>query len=193
MPSVLRDGESAISCAPMVEGDVAAVLVTGGLATGKTTVSAAVGELLEAECVSGCVLDLDWLCWAWSPRLDSLGLHRLLCDNLRMLAPRLFAEGLSRLVLCRTLLERTHIDDIRDAVEVPMQVVRLSVSRQEAERRLRQRDAGEELVTHLSELDRFAVAAERAALGAPVVDTTGRAADDVAAELLSLIGWSVAR
>jgi hypothetical protein len=174
----------------MVEGDVAAVLITDGLATGKTRVSVAAGELLEAEGVAGCVLDLDWMCWAWSPPLDSVGLHRLLCDNLRMVVPRLLAEGLSRLVLCRTLLEATHIDDIRDAVGVPMQVVRLSVPRQEAERRLRQRDAGGELVTHLSELERFAVAAEHAAMGDPVVDTTRRAAEHVAVELLAVIGWS---
>jgi len=174
----------------MAERDAAAVLITGGLATGKTTVSTAVGDLLEAQGIAGCVVDLDWLCWAWSPRLDSPGLHRLLCDNLRTLVPRLLAEGLNRLVLCRTLLEPEHIRDVRDAVGLRMQVVRLTVSHEEAEQRLRQRDSGQALATHLSELGSFAAAAELAAIGAPVVDTTGRATEDVANELLAMLGWS---
>ena len=170
--------------------DVAAVLITGGLATGKTTVSTALGELLEARDVSGCVIDLDWLCWAWSPALDSRGLHRLLCDNLRLVVPRLLAEGLSRLVLCRGVLDAADIHELRDAVGIPMQVVRLTVSHQEAERRLRRRDTGNELATHLADLEGFAAAAEQAAGETAAVDTTGRAAEDVAHELLTMLGWS---
>jgi len=71
-----------------------------------------------------------------------------------------------------------------------MQVVRLTVSHEEAEQRLRQRDSGQALATHLSELGSFAAAAELAAIGAPVVDTTGRATEDVANELLAMLGWS---
>jgi hypothetical protein len=177
----------------MAEDDVAAVLITGGLATGKTAVSTAVGDLLETRGVAGCVVDLDWLCWAWSPRLDSPGLHRLLCDNLRILVPRLLAEGLNRLVLCRTLLERAHVRDVRGAVGVPMQVIRLTVSQEEAEHRLRQRDSGQALATHLTQLASFAAAAELAAVDTPVVDTTGRATEDVANELLTILEWSDTR
>jgi hypothetical protein len=177
----------------MTGRDAAAVLITGGLATGKTTVSMAVGDLLETQGLAGCVVDLDWLCWAWAPRLDSAGLHRLLCDNLRVLVPRLLAEGLNRLVLCRTLLEPDHIRDVRDAVGVPMQVIRLTVSHEEAQQRLRQRDSGHALATHLAELGSFAAAAERAAIDASAVDTTGRATEVVANELLAIIGWSDTR
>jgi hypothetical protein len=179
--------------APVAEADVSAVLITGGLATGKTAVSTAIGGLLETQGAAGCVVDLDWLCWAWSPRLDPTGIHRLLCDNLRILVPRLLAEGLFRLVLCRTLLEPGHIRDVRGAVGVPMQVIRLTVSHMAAEQRLRQRDSGQALATHLAELESFAAAAELAAIGAPVVDTTGRATEDVANELLAVLGWSDTR
>jgi adenylylsulfate kinase len=167
-----------------------ALLIAGGLATGKTTVATAVGELLEERGVAGGVVDLDWLCWAWSPRLDHQSTHRLLCDNLRLVTPRLLAEGLDRLVLCRAVLAPADVDGIRDAVGLPLKVVRLTVAADEAERRLRRRDTGDELRTHLAELPTFALAAAEATGDAAVVDTTGRAASDIATELLRLIGWA---
>jgi hypothetical protein len=129
---------------------VAAVLVTGGLGVGKTAVSAAVGDLLEAQGDSGCVIDLDWLCWAWAPALDSADLNRLLCDNLRSVMPRLLAEQLSRVVLCRGMTDAEHIDAVRSAVGVPVRTVRLTATPEEVQARLRRRETGVTLSRHLA-------------------------------------------
>jgi adenylylsulfate kinase-like enzyme len=170
--------------------DVEAVLITGGLGVGKTSVSVALGDLLGAQGDAGCVVDLDWLCWAWSPTLDSSRIHRLLCDNVRAVMPRLLVEELSRVVLCRALLDDGQVEALRDAVGLPLRVVRLTTSRAEAERRLRQRDTGQTLRRHLAQLPSFALAVERTAADAIVVDTTERTPEDVAAEVLALLGWT---
>ncbi|MDQ1698407.1 MAG: adenylylsulfate kinase [Frankiaceae bacterium] len=177
----------------MRPGDPETVLITGGLGVGKTSVSIAVGDLLEAQGDAGCVVDLDWLCWAWSPTLDSAGIHRLLCDNVRAVMPRLLAGELSRVVLCRAMLNEGQVEALRAAVGLPLRVVRLTTSQAEVERRLRQRDSGETLRRHLDQLSAFARAAEQATPDAIVIDTTKRTPEHVAAEVLALLGWTSAQ
>src|SRR5437764_15300654 len=81
-----------------------ALLLTGGLGTGKTSVAIEVGEALESLHAAYTVVDLDWLCSAWSPSLQEDDLHTLLCDNLRAVLPTMLARDVWHVVLARGVL-----------------------------------------------------------------------------------------
>lgn len=167
-----------------------ALLLTGGLGAGKTATALAVGEAVERAGVPGAVVDLDWLCWAWSPQLGEGAVHDLLCRNLAAIVPNLAAAGARRLVLARGILHRPELDTLQAALPgARLAVVRLVAQPAEARARLTARDAGAELDEHLAEVESFEARVAAAAEGAPVVDTTGRAVADVAAEVLRVVGW----
>ena len=167
-----------------------AVLLTGGLATGKTAVAIEVGEALERARAPYAVVDLDWLCWAWSPDLDDSGVHALLCDNLRMVVPNLMARGVRYFVLARAVLTAAGIDQIRQALSpMPLRVLRLTASDDEVVRRLRGRDSGARLDGHVSIRSAFAQQTLAAAPSADEVDTTSGDAAEAAATVLRLLGW----
>ena len=169
----------------------AALLLTGGLASGKTTVAIETGEALEAAGVPVAVIDLDWLCWAWSPALRDDGLHALLCDNLRAVVPQLLERGLRHLVLARAVLSVEEIDALRDAVApATLHVVLLTATDDEIVRRLHHRDRGARLEQHLARRAPFQQLVAAAARGARVVDTTQRDAPTVAADILTALGWA---
>jgi len=167
-----------------------AVLLTGGLATGKTAVAIEVGEALEQARAAYAVLDLDWLCWAWSPDLDDGGVHTLLCDNLRMVVSNLTARGVRYFVLARAVLTAAGIEQIRHAVSpMPLRVLRLTASDDEVVRRLRARDSGARLDGHVSMRSAFAQQTHAAAPSADEVDTTSDDAATAAAKVLRVLGW----
>jgi adenylylsulfate kinase-like enzyme len=169
---------------------VEALLLTGGLASGKTATAVAVGEALERDGVAGAVVDLDWLCWAWSAELGDDGVHQLLCRNLAAILPNLVAAGVRRLVLARGVLRASDLDALRRTLaETPLVTVRLTTTPDEARARLAGRDAGAQLGEHRAELASFDAAVAAAAGDAPVVDTTGRDVEAVAADVLRAARW----
>jgi len=168
-----------------------AVLVTGGLASGKTSVAIEIGELLEQARIPFAVVDLDWLCWAWSPSLAADGVHTLMCDNLRALLPNLREQGIRRLVLARAVLSTSGMAQLQESVApTPLRVVRLTATEEHAVARLRARDSGQRLAAHLARRAAFADLVTAAAADTPVVDTSDRAAADVAAEIVASLGWA---
>ena len=167
-----------------------AVLVTGGLAVGKTAVGIELGELLEQSAAAGAVVDLDWLCWAWAEQLDANGIQSLLCENLRVTVLHFLRRGCRHVVLCRTVLTVADVEGIKAAIgDLDLRTIRLTVARTEAEARIRSRDNAAEALRHLEDLDAFDRAVSTAVPDAPVVDTTGRHAQEVAAEVLRVIDW----
>jgi hypothetical protein len=167
-----------------------AVLLTGGLATGKTTVAIEVGEALERARAPFAVIDLDWLCWAWSPDLDDSGVHALLCDNLQTVVPNMMARGVRYFVLARAVLTAPGIDHIRHAVSpMPLRLLRLTANDDEVVRRLRARDSGARLDGHVSMRSEFAQQTRAAAPSADEVDTTYDDAAAAAAKVLQVLGW----
>jgi hypothetical protein len=127
---------------------VDALLLTGGVGTGKTTVLQALGELLEARGEPYALVDLDWLCWA-RPKWGSP--HELLCVNLAAVAAAYADTGVERLVLARHLVSAEELDALRAALPgVAVAAVRLTADAATREARLRARDAGAELEEHLA-------------------------------------------
>ncbi|GII87670.1 hypothetical protein Ssi03_56600 [Sphaerisporangium siamense] len=162
------------------EGAAEALVLTGGLGSGKTTLAIAVGESLGD--VPHAVIDLDWLCWC-----AGADVREMLTANLRAVASAYAAAGIRRLVLARALLEPSHLDAVRRALPgAAITVVRLAVSPDTARERLRARDRGATLDGHLAELEAFQHAVEHADLEHAVVHNDARPVDEVAREILGL-------
>jgi hypothetical protein len=123
-------------------GEAAAVLITGPLGSGKTSVAVELGLQLEQRGVPNAVIDLDWLCWV-GPGIGGQRLRALLTDNLRSVVVRFGAEGVNRFVLARTMGDARDVAGVRDALGgAALTVVRLEVPATVAAARVLARGGG---------------------------------------------------
>jgi adenylylsulfate kinase len=168
-----------------------AILLTGTVGSGKTSVAVEIGELLEAGDRPYALLDLDWLAWVRPAPASIFTVHSMLAENLRLIWPTFREAGVERLVLARYLDERAQLDALRSALPgVELFVVRLTAPQALVERRLHARDAGVQLEEHLAETARFAARGEAAALEDAVVENGERPLRDVATEIVAAAGWA---
>ena len=105
--------------------DPRAILVTGVYGTGKSTVAADIGDLLDSGSEIYAAIDLDWLWWSNSPRTGPDD-HGLLLRNLASVVANDRAAGVDRFILAGFVAERAVVDAIRDAIGMPLFVVRLT-------------------------------------------------------------------
>jgi adenylylsulfate kinase len=125
----------------------AAVLVTGPLGSGKTSVATEVAAVLEQQGVRNAVVDLDWLCWV-GPGIAEERLAAVLHDNVRAVVSRFRVEGIERFVLAHAVQSTSEVALLRDAVApAHLTVVRLEVSAEVAAERVRMRAPADSLVT----------------------------------------------
>jgi hypothetical protein len=163
-----------------------AILLTGTVGSGKTTVLLELGEVLDELEGPYALVDLDWLAWV-KPAADSgVGVHDVLVENLRSAYATFTRAGVQQLVLARHVQDAAELAAIRDALRgAQLFVVRLIVPADVLEQRIRARDQGRELAEHL-ELLRTETASGLEDAG---VDNSGRPPRAVALEILALAGW----
>jgi Methylmalonyl Co-A mutase-associated GTPase MeaB len=104
----------------------AAVLVTGVYGAGKSTVVADIGALLESRGERYGVLDVDWLGWfdaGAGPQVN----ERVTLSNVRAVCGAYLEVGVRRLALAWAVGNQAQLEATRQAVGVPMAVVRLQV------------------------------------------------------------------
>lgn len=165
-----------------------AVLVTGPLGSGKTSVAAEVGALLELRGVANAVVDLDWLCWV-GPGITAQRLTSVLHDNLHAVLGRFRAEGVTRFVLARTVQTAHEVASLRAAsAPAALTVVRLEVSPSVAAQRVRLRAPHDSLMTDHDLAQQTEMWTAASLLEADmVVDNDERALSDVATEVLAAL------
>jgi adenylylsulfate kinase len=167
-----------------------AILLTGTVGSGKTSVALEIGELLEAGDLPYALVDLDWLAWLRPAPASLVTVHSALAENLALIWPTFREAGVERLVLARFLDERAQLDAVRGALPgVELFVVRLSAAQPLVEQRLRARDTGLQLAEHLAETAALAVRGEQAALEDAVVENGERPLRAVAEDVLAAAGW----
>jgi len=108
------------------------VLITGVYGSGKSSVAAEIGYELEQRGEMYALLDLDFLGWVGDHDIGRATMLR----NLAAVAPNYKGLGVGRYVLAYFVPDRGTLDAIKDALAIPLQVVRLSVPITEIERRL---------------------------------------------------------
>ncbi|MDL4776195.1 MULTISPECIES: hypothetical protein [Thermomonosporaceae] len=176
----------------MRPGDPAprALLITGTVGAGKTSVAEAVGGLLGDAEVPSAVIDLDWLAKSRpAPPGDRFN-FALLLRNLRSVAGNYLDAGATRLILAGVVESGDERERCGAAVGAPLSVCRLQVGLPEVRRRLvrRHEDEPAELRWHLDrsgELDRVLV---EAGIADFTVEAGGRPIAEVAAAVIEAAG-----
>ena len=163
------------------------MVLTGGLATGKTAVAQEVISVAAHLGLRAAAIDLDWLGWTTGAESD---VEELIGRNLAAVAANYAAAGVDHLVLARALLRPRALEAL--AAVLPgwvLAAVRLEARRTTLERRLRIRDSGAELRNHLDELDDMTRRVAAAAPKTAVVVNDGRELRAVALEVMRLVDW----
>ncbi len=162
------------------------VLLTGVYGSGKSTVAQEIAYLLEQRAEPFALLDLDYLSWAGTGADDRAAEFGLMLQNLSAVAANYRRAGIRLFVLAYFVRSPDEVRSVREAVGLPLRVVRLEVPLLDIERRL----AGDVTSGRRDDL-RAAAAALAAAEGAGVEDViigNDRPIGAVAQEVLSVLG-----
>lgn len=174
----------------MTVARVPTLLISGPVGVGKSTVADEVSSLLSRREVPHTLVDLDVLA-ATFPRPDDDPFHQQLgLDNLASIWTNARAAGSRNLVIARVVEHATDLDGYRVAVPgAEVVVVQLRASEAVLLERVDRRECGSGRAWHRAR----AVELARQLDDAPgdVIDTTGRAATHVAAEVVDTVGWEV--
>lgn len=120
-----------------------ALLITGTVGVGKTSVAGMVGDLLSEQGIANAVIDLDWLRRFWPGPADDPYNLTLGLRNLRPVARNYLDAGAVRIVLAGVIETRVDRDHHQDALGVPLSVCRLCVDLPVVRARLARRHDGE--------------------------------------------------
>ena len=177
---------------PLLPSDsCSALLITGTVGAGKTSVAEMAGDLLTEAGVPNAVIDLDWLRRSWpSPAGDRFNVAMTL-RNLRSVARNYRAAGAVRIVLAGVIETRVERDRHQDALGVPLAMCRLLVDLPLVRARLARRHEGEGAVLqwHLARSGALATIQEAAAIEDFTVSATDLSITSTAKAVLSTVGW----
>jgi adenylylsulfate kinase len=170
---------------------VEALLITGTVGAGKTSVAEALGDLLAGAKMPYAVLDLDWLRRSWPCPPDDPFNHGITLRNLQAVADNFVAAGVVRLVLAGVVESRAERDDYQAAVGVPLKVGRLRVELAVVQDRLarRHQDDVARRQWHLARSAELDLILEDARPEDFVIDATTGSAHQVAAAVQAAAGW----
>jgi len=151
--------------------------------SGKSAVAAEITYLLEQRNQRYALLDLDYLGWVGDHAMG----HRMMLRNLAAVAPNYRDAGIAVFVVAYFLRDLGALRSVREALGVPLRVVRLSVPWPEIQRRLASdvtSGRGDDLRDAASSI------AEGEGVGVEdVVINNDRAVGIVAREVMSWLGW----
>src|SRR5580700_1684633 len=112
------------------------VLLTGVYGSGKSSVAAEIAYLLEQRGEPYALLDLDYLSWAGTGTDDRAAEVGLMLRNLAAVAANYRQAGIRMFVLAYFARSAGDVQSIREALGLPLRVVRLTVPIPDIERRL---------------------------------------------------------
>lgn len=164
-----------------------ALLITGTVGSGKTSVAGRAADLLAADGVAHAVIDLDELGRAWpAPAGDPFNLE-LELRNLAAVARTYLAAGASRLLLAGVVETRAARRRYEQAVPVPLRVVRLDVDLTVVRSRLARRHADDPagLRWHLDRAGELDAILRAARVEDATVPASAGTLDQVAAAVLA--------
>jgi adenylylsulfate kinase-like enzyme len=163
------------------------VLITGVYGAGKSSVAAEIAYLLERRRQPYALLDLDFLGWAMDDSGGDTAGFRLMLRNLAAVVSNYREAGISLFLLAYFVSGRDELRSIREAVGVPLRVVRLSVPLPDIERRLAA-DVTTERQEELREAARQIAAGDGVGLE-DVVLANDRPVGIVAQQIMTWLGW----
>ncbi len=167
--------------------DPRAVLLIGVFGAGKSAVAEEIADLLEDSAPPYAAIDLDWLCWSNAGGADHHE-HVILVRNLAALAANYRAAGVERFVLAGSVADAATLEAVRDAMAVPVLVVRLTAPLAVIERRLGSSPTRGR-ADDLARARDWLAAGTGAGLEDETIENVG-ALRDTAVRVLDIAGWS---
>lgn len=165
-----------------------ALLLTGTVGVGKTSVAAAAGDLLRERRVANAVVDLDELRRAWPAASGDRFNTTVMLGNLSAVAANYVGAGFTTLVLGGVLETAADRRRHAEAVAVPLTVCRLVADLDTVRRRLRGRhvDDHEGLEWHLHRATELAAIQDESAVEDLRIDVTTLSVAAAASRVLDL-------
>jgi hypothetical protein len=163
------------------------VLITGVYGSGKSSVAAEIAYLLEQRRRPYAYLDVDYLAWGGADFEDATDWYRLMLRNLASVSANYREAGIGRFVVAWFVRDRGALQSVRQAVGVPLPVVRLTVPWGDIQQRL-----AADVTSGRQEDLREAAAQLAASEGVGVEDlvvANDRPIGTVAGEIMSWLGW----
>jgi hypothetical protein len=163
------------------------VLLIGVYGSGKSSVAKEIAYLLEQRGEPYALLDLDYLSWAGTGSDDRAAEVGLMKQNLAAVAANYRQAGIRLFVLAYFVRDAGEVRDVREALGLPLRVVRLEVKLHDIERRL----AGDVTSGRREDL-RAAAASIAAQEGFGVEDVVignDRPIGVVARDVVTFLGW----
>jgi adenylylsulfate kinase-like enzyme len=171
--------------------DPPVLLLTGTVATGKTTIAAEIGEILAERARPVVLVDLDQLGAAFIPDATGDRILKLRTDNLAAIWPNLRSAGLRHVVISGAISTFGELQLIRAAIgRRVLTVVRLVTPSSLLEARLRGRDVGRLLHDHLAIMPAIERSLDQGALEDFRVVNDARSPREVATTVIESIGWT---
>jgi adenylylsulfate kinase-like enzyme len=171
----------------MTKRDAEGVLITGVYGAGKSSVGAEMAYLLEMRGEAYALLDLDFLIWGGKPGSSELDERQLLVANLAAVTGNYRQAGINLFVLAYFARDAAAVQAIREALGLPMRVVRLTVPLAE----IRRRAAGDPTTQRQDDL-RESEASIAAGEGTGIEDTVisnDQPVPAVAGQVMTWLGW----
>jgi adenylylsulfate kinase-like enzyme len=163
------------------------VLITGVYGSGKSAVATEIAYLLEQRRQPYALLDLDYLGWGGDNFDDHRAGFGLLLRNVAAVVSNYRDAGVSVFVAAYFVRDHDALRGVREAVGVPLRVVRLTVPLPDIEQRL-----AADLTSGRREDLREAASSIAAGEGVGVEDVVfanDRPAGAVAHEVMAWLGW----
>ena len=168
-----------------------ALLITGTVGAGKTSVAEMVGDLLSEAGVPNAVIDLDWLRRCWPSPAGARFNRAMELRNLRPLARNYLDAGAVRIVLAGVIETQIERERHLDALGIPLTVCRLLVDLPVVRERLARRHEGEgaALQWHLDRSGELDSILEAAGIEDFTVDASDLSIALAAAQVIRAAGW----
>lgn len=165
------------------------VLITGVYGSGKSSVAAEIAFMLERRGEPYALLDLDYLGWGGVPGSGRASEVALMAANLAAVAANYRQAEVRRFVLAYFLRDPGELDAVRDALGVPVRVVRLTVSLDVISQRL-----ADDVTS--GRRDDLRAAAESLATGQgtgleDLAIANNRPVAAVAQQIMDFLGWTI--
>ena len=163
------------------------VLLTGVYGSGKSSVAEEIAYLLEHRGEPYALLDLDYLSWAGTGADDRAVEFGLMLQNLTAVAANYQRAGIRFFVLAYFVRSPGEVQGVREALGLPLRVVRLTVPLPDIERRL-----ASDVTSGRRDDLREAASSIAAAEGAGVEDvaiSNDRPIGVVTRDVMTFLGW----
>lgn len=173
----------------VTEETIPVIVITGPVGAGKSTVTRAVSDLLEARDIRHAGIDQDYLRWVHPAPDGDRFAARLGFRNLAAIWPNLRELGLRCVVVADVVEHPSQFAQYETAMPgTKAIVVRLDVDLALIGERLARRESGESLAWSLLRAPELHGIMERAGVGDLVIDVGQRTPDEIAEEIVARLG-----